>query len=287
VGVAYAAATWEGRGVGRAMAAIVTGNVLGGFAGRTLCAAVAERLGWRAAFVALGVLTLAGAAATARWLPREARPPRPVAPRRPLADLRALAPDLRSAPVAASFAVGFGLLFTQVATFTYVTFRLAEAPFRLGPTALGAVFVVYLAGAAVTPRAGRLIDRFGPRLAMAGAAALGIAGALLTLAPSLPLVVAGLALGCTAVFAGQSAATTHLTAAAPPRARSLASGLYISAYYAGGAAGGVLPAVAWRHGGWPACVALVALVQVAIVALALACWARPMRAERPVVAAAA
>jgi YNFM family putative membrane transporter len=284
VGVAYAATTFEGRGVGRAMAAIVTGNVLGGFLGRTVCAAVAERAGWRAAFVALGVLTLAGAVATARWLPKDAGPrPKAAAAFHPRAALRALG-SLRSAPLAATFAVGFGLLFVQVATFTYVTFHLAGAPFRLGPTALGAVFAVYLVGAAVTPRAGRWIDRFGPRRALAAAAAVGLAGSILTLAGALPLIVAGLALTCTSVFVGQSAATTHLARAAPPAVRSIASGLYISCYYVGGAVGGVLPSVAWGLGGWAACVALVGAVQLAMVALALRFWTRERRVVPPTAA---
>lgn len=278
VGVAYAATAFEGRGVGRAMAAIVTGNVLGGFLGRMVSATVAEHLGWRAAFVALGLLTLAGATATARWLPKEAEARARVATAsHPFAALRAFGPNLRKAPLAATFVVGFGLLFTQVATFTYVTFHLAGAPFRLGPAAIGAVFAVYLAGAAVTPVAGRWIDRFGPRRALAGAVALGVGGSVLTLAGALPLVVAGLALTCTSVFVGQSAATTHLSRAAAPEVRSLTSGLYLSAYYAGGAVGGVLPSLAWGLGGWPACVALVGAVQLAMIAVALRFWTRERR----------
>ena len=64
---------------------------------------------------------------------------------------------------------------------------------------------------------------------------------------------------------------------APAGARSAASGLYVSSYYLGGAVGGVLPAVAWHLGGWPACVALVAALQLATIALAWRFW-RPARA---------
>jgi YNFM family putative membrane transporter len=283
VGIAYAASAFAGRGVGRAMAAIVTGNVLGGFLGRTVSATVAEFLGWRAGFVALGVLTIAGAAATARWLPHEgprANANAAAAPH-PAAGLRALGRSLRVPPLAATFAVGFGLLFAQTATFTYVTFHLAGAPFRLGPAALGAIFAVYLAGAALTPLAGRWIDRSGPRVVLAGAVVLGVGGSLLTLAGALPLIVGGLALTCTSVFVGQSAATTHLSRAAPAEVRSVASGLYLSAYYAGGAVGGVLPSLTWGLGGWPACVALVVAVQLGMVALAVRFWHRERGAVPP------
>ncbi len=50
------------------------------------------------------------------------------------------------------------------------------------------------------------------------------------------------------------------------------SGLYVSSYYVGGAMGGLVPALAWRIGGWTACVAFVALVQAATILLARRAW---------------
>ena len=73
------------------------------------------------------------------------------------------------------------------------------------------------------------------------------------------------------------ATTTYLRTAAPARARGAASGLYVSLYYLGGAAGGVVPAAAWHVGGWPACVGLIALVQVATIAVARIAWRSPAR----------
>ncbi len=270
VGVAYAGEEWRGRGVGQAMAALVTGNVVGGFLGRAVAGLVAEHAGWRASFVALGLLTAAGALATARWLPPARRSA--AAASRPVAALRALAAHVREPRLAATFLVGFDVLFVQVATFTYVTFYLAEPPFHLGAGALSGIFVVYLAGAAVTPFAGRWIDRAGSRRTLAVALAAGVAGSALTLSHGLPVVVLGLALSCSAAFVSQSAATSYLPLAAPPEVRSVASGVYLSCYYLGGAAGGLLPVFAWRAGGWPACVALVLAVQLATIAVALRAW---------------
>jgi predicted MFS family arabinose efflux permease len=270
VGVAYAGAEWEGRGVGRAMAAIVTGNVIGGFLGRVVSGGVAELAGWRAAFVALAALTFAGAIGAWRWLPESTRPG-PTASALGLR-WRDVARCLGDARVAATFAVGFSVLFAQVATFTYVGFHLSEAPFSLGAGALSSIFVVYLVGAAVTPIAGRWIDRVGSRAVLVVAVSGAMVGSALTLVPSLPAVVAGLALACTAVFVSQSASTAFLPRAAPEELRSVASGLYISSYYVGGAVGGVLPSAAWHLGGWPACVALVITVQLGTMLLALRYW---------------
>jgi len=277
VGIAYASEEWRGRGVGLAMAALVTGNVVGGFLGRAVSGIVAEHAGWRASFVALALLTAVGAVATARWLPAARRAP--AAPSHPFAALRALAGHLREPRLAATFVVGFDVLFVQVATFTYVTFYLAEPPFHLGAGALSGIFAVYLAGAAVTPFAGRWIDRAGSRRTLAVALAAGVVGSALTLSHAVPVVVLGLALSCSAAFVSQSAATSYLPLAAPQEVRSVASGVYLSCYYLGGAAGGLLPALAWRLGGWPACVALVAAVQLATIALALRAWKGERRYE--------
>jgi hypothetical protein len=43
-------------------------------------------------------------------------------------------------------------------------------------------------------------------------------------------------------------------------------------YYAGGSAGAALPGALWQWGGWLACVALIAAVQLLTMALALRYW---------------
>jgi len=50
---------------------------------------------------------------------------------------RAMLGHLRNPPLAATYAVGFCVLFTLIATFTYVNFYLAAPPFRLAPPRWG------------------------------------------------------------------------------------------------------------------------------------------------------
>src|SRR5205085_9135037 len=99
---------------------------------------------------------------------------------------------LRNRRLVATCGVGFSVLFTQVAMFTYVTFHLAAPPYSLSTVALGWLFVVYLVGAIATPFAGRWIDAHGHRSGIGSAMTIGAAGALLTLVPWLPAIVAGL-----------------------------------------------------------------------------------------------
>jgi MFS transporter, YNFM family, putative membrane transport protein len=265
VTVAYINEEWE-EGAGAAMAAYVTGTVLGGFFGRAL-AAVTAHYSWRAAFFLLGLLSLAGAVCIRAWLP----PGRRFKKYDGGSTTRAMARHLRNPRLLATYAVGFCVFSTLLATFTYVNFYLAAPPFGLSTAALGLLFTVYLVGAVVTPYAGRAIDRVGHRAALATAFTGGVAGISLTLIHSLPAVLAGLALCCTSVFVAQSSANSYIGIAAR-ESRAAAVGLYVMFYYAGGSIGTIFTGICWSHGGWPACVAVIAGVQAATIALALLFW---------------
>lgn len=268
VTVAYVQEEWAEGGAGRAMALYVTGTVIGGFTGRMVSALVISRWNWHGSFLVIGLLGAISAVMLQAWMPRETR----FQPRSGGTSLGAgILSHLRNSRLLATFAVGFGVLFSLVATFSYVTFHLAGEPFRLGPVALGFLFCTYLFGAAITPPCGRIIDRFGHRKAMGMAMGGGIAGMLLTLVPQLWAVVAGLALCCSSVFVAQAASTGFIGLAAE-RDRALAVGLYVTCYYLGGSVGAELPGLLWRFGGWPGCVGLVIAVQVLVLVIASSGW---------------
>lgn len=267
--IAYIHERWPVSHTGRATGAYVSGTVTGGFCGRAVAGVVASLVGWQAAFLTLAGMIAAAAAALWVWLPPEPdRAPRHAAPggaaRRLLTHKKLMATNV----------IGFCVLFTQVATFTYVTFHLAEPPFGLSPFALGWLFVVYLFGAAVTPFAGRWSDRFGHRTALGGGVIVGALGALATLLPWLPAVGVGLAFVATGVFIAQATASSYI-GAVTAEDRGLAVGLYSTFYYLGGSTGGALPAFFWQVGGWPATVSLVLAVQVSTLWIAWRFW-RPV-----------
>ena len=267
--IAYIHEVWPPSHAGRATAAYMTGTILGGFTGRAVAGLVAADVSWVAAFVALATLNLAVAMVLAFRLPPE--------PRAPAVDIDAdrgsLHDHLRNRQLLTTYAVGFCVLFTQVAVFTYVTFHLAAPPFSLSTSALGWLFVVYLVGAIATPFAGRWIDAYGHRVGIGLAMSIGGAGVLATLAPSLIAIVCGLALCATGVFVAQATTSSYI-GAVTTRDRALAVGMYSTFYYAGGSTGAALPAVLWTRGGWPACVALVVFVQCVGGAIAFTQWSR-------------
>ncbi len=268
--VAYIHETWPADRTGRATGMYMTGTIVGGFSGRALAGTLAAVVNWHVSFAVLAVIHVAIAVALWRWLPAE-RSGRPKA-RRPASsphiDVLRL---LRNPQLAATDAIGFCVLFTNVAMFTYVTFHLAAPPFSLGTAALGWLFVVYVIGAIVTPYSGRWIDAYGHRVGLAAAMGIGGAGALLTLVPSLPAVAIGLALSSTGVFVAQTTTSSYIGAVTTVD-RALAVGLYATFYYTGGSVGAAVPAVFWKAAGWPGCVGLIVTVQLLGVAIAMTCW---------------
>lgn len=267
VTIAYINEEWE-IGAGAAMSAYVTGTVIGGFSGRMIAAIVAAHSSWRWAFATLGILCAIGAGAMAAWLPpdRHAR-----ARAVPHGSRASMAAHLRNPRLLATCAVGFCVLFTLIATFTYINFYLAAPPFHLGTQALGFLFTVYLLGIVVTPILGRSIDRIGHRAAIAAALSASAAGICLTLIHYLPAVTLGLAILAAGIFIAQAVTSSYVGVAAS-YAHASAVGIYSVFYYAGGTMGSSLPGWFWSYGGWPACVALIAALQVITIAIAWKNW---------------
>ena len=268
--VAYIHEVWPPSRAGRATAAYMTGTILGGFTGRAVSGLIAADVSWQTAFVALAIMTGAVALALTMWLPRE---PATRAGHGARAGRGSVGHLFRNRRLIATCGVGFSVLFTQVAMFTYVTFHLAAPPYNLSTVALGWLFVVYLVGAVVTPFAGHWIDRHGHRSGIASAMSIGGAGALLTLVPWLPAIVCGLALCATGVFVAQATTSSYIGAVTSSD-RALAVGMYSTFYYAGGSAGGALPSVFWVTGGWTACVLLVVAVQLVGAGIAFTQWSK-------------
>lgn len=276
--VTYIGEEWPPDRVALIMSFYVSGTALGGFMGRVGTGILTDWFNWRVAFIVLGAASLAGAAAVAAWLPPGR--PRPLATLTaeetpPLSFLPQVQSLFRNRRLVTTFAVGFNVLFSLVGVFTWITFHLSAAPFSLSTTALSSLFFVYLISLVVTPGAGLLITRVGLRAGIAGAIACSMAGVLLTLAPSLWVVILGLTLVSTGVFIAQTASQSHLRVAAPHGSRVTAAGLYMSCYYLGGTAAGIVPGAFWALGKWLACAAFIIAMQALALAIALIGWRTP------------
>ena len=265
--IAYIGEEFSGRNVGSVMAAYVTGTVFGGFLGRFIAGLVATHWNWRASFLVIGVINFCGALAVRQWLPKAKNFVPAAGVRSVLADVRM---HLHNSRLLATFAMGFGVLFSLVGAFTYVNFYLAAAPFRLSAAALGSIFCVYLLGLIVTPLSGRFLDRSGFRSTAVLALLFALTGLACTLSQHLSIVIVGLALFSSGSFIFQAAATVQ-TGINAGRARSSAAGIYVTLYYTGGSMGATVLGWIWLWHGWHACVAALAIASLATLGFAILC----------------
>jgi len=254
--LAYLAEQCSATDSASAFAAYITGNVASNLFGRLMSAAIADHLGLPANFHVFALLNLAGAALVFFSL-RGTQPVTPTGKAAGSAFAGWLA-HLRNAPLRASFAIGFLILFIFIGTFTYVNFVLVRQPIGLGPMQLGFVYFVFLPSILTTPLAGRAVGRFGTRPTFWGA--LGVAGLGLPflLLPNLAGVAIGLALVGVGTFFAQAAATGFVSRAATGD-RGSASGIYLACYFLGGLVGSAVLGQVFDRLGWPALVAGLAI----------------------------
>ncbi len=276
VTVAYIGDEWPANEIVSVVGIYTSGTVLGGFSGRFIAGLAAEHLGWRGAFLVLAGFELVGALVAARYLPAERR----FVPASGLGSaLGTMRRHLANARIVATFGIGFTILFSFVALFTYVSFLLAAPPYSLSPAAIGSIFVIYLFGAVTTPWSVRWVERLGRRNVALLAAALWCASTALTLVPNLPFILVGLALSASCGFVCQSLSQGYLTTAATS-GRSSAIGLYVTIYYIGGSIGALAPAPAYAAFGWPGVVAMVIAVIALMAAAIMLTWREKAWRER-------
>jgi MFS transporter, YNFM family, putative membrane transport protein len=270
VAVAYVGDEWLPADVPRVAGLFISGSSIGGFCGRFVTGVIADVSGWRISFAGVALLTLAGAIIVTIALPRERRFVRSGGF---LASARQMLGHLGNPRLLAIYAVGFGVLFNIISTFTYVSFHLAGPPYFFSPALLGALFATYLAGSVSVPWVGRGILLFGRRRFVLGIIAIWVPGALLLLARPVAVIILGLTICAVCGMVCQAVSTGYVITTAK-EGRSSAAGLYASTFYIGGSAGAFLIGFVWNATGWSGCVAAIVAVQLIMALVVALAWER-------------
>ena len=268
VAVAYIGDEWLPSDVARVAGIYISGSSIGGFCGRFVPGLLTDTIGWRSAIQVMAAITLVAAVIVAATLPRERNFVRPggLVP-----SFVQMIGHFRNRRLVATYAIGFGVLFNFIATFTYVNFHLAAPPYLFSPTLLGALFLTYLVSSPIVPWVGRAIALFGRRPFVLGMIALWVVGALLLLAPPVAVIIVGLTLCAVCGMVCQAVSTGYVTLTAK-EGRSSAVGLYASVYYIGGSAGAFFTGLAWASAGWAGCVAVIVAVQAVMALIVAIAW---------------
>lgn len=267
VAVAWLAEEVHPRHLGKAIGLYVGGTAFGGMMGRVAMGLLLDAHGWRVAMALMGLSGIVAAIGFLRLLP--ATSPFAAATKESATGERPAAPepagDIGLVPL---LAIGFLLTSIFVTLFNYAGFRLSEAPFHLGPAQISLIFLSYVTGMFASPFAGKLVDRFGPRLPLATSFAVMGAGVLVTTSQTLGFVIAGIILVTSGFFAAHAISSSWIGNLGR-RGKTNASARYLLCYYLGSSITGSAGGWVWLHLGWSGVVTLTASLALAGLAISL------------------
>ncbi|TVP91939.1 MAG: MFS transporter [Pseudomonadaceae bacterium] len=264
--VAYLGDTVSRSALIGAVGLYISGNTLGGAGGRVVGGALADLVGLHGMFLLVGGASLLGVLLIAWLLPAPGNfQPQTLALRNVLGNF---ARHLRHPLLWPAMLVGGLNFLVFVNLYTFLTFRLSGAPWQLGATALGLLFLTYLGGTL----SAALSARFSAR-SQTGGMALGVVifmfGCLLTLSGQLVLILLGLVINSFGFFLTHSLANAWVNQHAEG-AKASATSLYSVCYYLGAAVGIYYLQPFWQWAGWPAVIGAALLIL--LVNLALITW---------------
>jgi YNFM family putative membrane transporter len=271
VAMVYLAEEMDPDALGFSMGLYIGGTAIGGMAGRLVSGILADSLGWRPALAILGAAIAIAALIVVLLLPKPHNSARNRLSPRDLTRLIAL--QFRDKGLPWLFLSAFLLMGSFVTLYNYAGFRLALPPFALSHTAISAIFVVYLLGSFSSAWAGGLAQRLGRRKVFWAMVLTMAIGVFLTIVPSTPVIIAGLAIATIGYFAAHGIASAWVARRAVV-GRAQASAIYLFAYYLGSSVLGTLGGYAWVAWGWTGVMlvsggAIVAAMLVAIRLMAL------------------
>lgn len=246
------------------MGLYVGSTVVGGLVGRIGAGLLAATWGWRPGFVLIGAVTVAVAITLAFSLPasRRFRSTPSFS-----SSLKNLFLSFTDPTLLALGFLGFSYFFAFLSSFTFMTYYLADPPFRLSQVTISLIFFTYIFGIVASPLAGKMSGRFGPFPVVGVGILLLLTGTLLTLVPNLAVIVGALCVITFGQFTAQ-ALTPALAGQVASHGRGAAGGLYTVLYYVGGSLGSSIPGWLWPRFHYPGVVALDALCLL----LALGFW---------------
>jgi len=252
--MAYLAEEVHPRSIGLSMGLYISGNALGGMAGRVGTGLLSDVTSWHVAMGGMGAFGLL----TALVFVLNLRPSRHFRPR--ALNLAGLAQGfvihLREPGLRVLFLVGAMLMGGFVTVYNYIGYHLL-ADFGLSQAWVGLVFTVYLVGIVASTFIGSLADRLGRAKIFWMNMAVILVGLAVSLIPSVAGSVLGLAI-ITLGFFGAHAIGSAWVGRRALTAKAQASSLYLFACYGGSSVIGTIGGWILTADGWPGVVALVA-----------------------------
>lgn len=264
VALAYLSEEVETKVIGLAISLYLSGNALGGMAGRIAASFLASWLGWRWAVVIIGANSLVLGILFIKWLPASHFfTPQTQTIKRKVHQMTLFIrhPFMIRIYIAAVFFMG-----SFVSVYNYLGFRLEAPPFELPHFIISSIFIMYTTGIIGTMIAGKWSDRMSPARLIKGFILIMVIGLLLLLIPNLIAVIIGLGIFTFGFFAAHTMASRIISQLAR-EGKSTATSLYWLFYYAGSSFIGTGTGVILSKWNWE--VLILCLLFVIILALLL------------------
>lgn len=247
IAMAYLAEEMEPASLGAAMGLYISGNSIGGLAGRVMMGSMTDAFNWHFAMISIGIVSLILALTFYVLLPKSQHfIPQKLA-FKPL--FRSMIAHMKDLTLLMLFSLGFLLMGAFVTLYNYIGFELLAPPYSLSQTIVGFIFLLYLVGTFSSTFMGKLADSHGRFFIMLSAFFLMLVGALLTFNTLLMLKIFGIALFTFGFFGGHSIASGWVGVRAT-HDKAQASSLYLFFYYVGSSIGGTIGGFFFSHFGW-------------------------------------
>ncbi|MGX9136297.1 MFS transporter [Rummeliibacillus sp. JY-2-4R] len=254
IAMAYLGEEIEPKSLGAAMGLYVSGNSIGGLAGRIIMGSVSDFFNWRIGMITIGVISLLVAIAFYFLLPasKHFKPERLAF--KPL--FKSLLMHIKDPALLSLFGIGFLFMGSFVTIYNYIGFQLLEPPYSLSQTIVGWIFLIYLVGTFSSAWMGKLADKHGRFKMLLLGIGLMFSGAILSLTGNLLVKILGIAILTFGFFGGHAIASGWVGKRAT-HDKAQASSLYLFFYYVGSSVGGTTGGFFWSKFGWSGVVSIV------------------------------
>ncbi|MBV5340839.1 MAG: MFS transporter [Deltaproteobacteria bacterium] len=260
VAMAYLGEEMDAQSIGHAMGLYISGNALGGMAGRIGSALLCSYVPWHTAIALIGVFSLLLSLVFLKSLPPSTNFRQ--RPFQPSYLFTSLLQHLHDPGLLCLYGLAFLAMGGFISLYNYIGFRLLAAPYNLSHYQVSLIFLVYLLGSFSSGVIGSLIHRFGRPFMIRLTLFVMLAGTLITLSGSLPAIVAGVGVFTCGFFSVHAIASSWVGRRART-AKAQASSLYLFSYYLGSSISGTVGGMFWLNYGWNGVVALITLLLLA------------------------
>ncbi|MET1248085.1 MFS transporter [Sporolactobacillus sp. STCC-11] len=275
IAMAYINEEFDKKVLGYVIGIYVSGNSLGGLAGRLIVGSLSDAFSWNVAIAILGVLNLVMCTLFIMLLPKSKHfDAKRGSMRRTTAGFLE---NIESPALVFLYLIGFILMGSFVTVYNYFGIPLMEPPYNLSQTLVGFVFIIFLVGTFSSTWMGRLSDHTSRSGVIALCLIMMTCGLIITMSSFLILKIFGLAMFTFGFFGGHSVASSWVGILANRREKAQSSSLYLLFYYVGSSVVGPVGGLFLESFGWAGVVVSISLLS--LIGLLLCAYVRRLVAN--------